>query len=69
MTDSTDRINKLEEKVCYLEDLADTLNQALFRQQAMIDLLQAQLREMHRRMQETRPVETRLSADELPPHY
>ena len=38
-----ERITELEIKLCLVEDMAEELNRTVFRQQAQIDLLQAQL--------------------------
>ena len=64
-----DRLDELEAKLAFAEDLIDTLNQTVVRQQSQLDLLQQQLRLLHQRMQESRPDETRTPADEIPPHY
>ena len=63
------RLDELEAKVAFAEDLIETLNQTVIRQQGQLDLLQQQLRLLHQRMQESRPDETRAPADEIPPHY
>ena len=63
------RLTELETKLAFAEDLLDTLNQTVARQQAQIDLLQEQLRLLHRQLQDVRPDETRTLRDEIPPHY
>ena len=63
------RLTELETKLAFAEDLLDTLNQTVARQQAQIDLLQEQLRLLHRQLQDVRPDETRTPRDEIPPHY
>lgn len=63
------RLTELESKLAFAEDLLDTLNQTVVRQQAQIDLLQEQLRLLHRQLQDVRPDETRAPRDEVPPHY
>ncbi|MBI1285356.1 MAG: SlyX protein [Thiobacillus sp.] len=64
------RLNELEAKVAFAEDLIDTLNQTVIRQQGQIDLLQQQLRLLHQRLQEALPPdEFGSSRDEIPPHY
>jgi SlyX protein len=65
------RLNELEAKLAFAEDLIETLNQAVIRQQGQIDLLQQQLRLLHQRMQETQPDADapRTLRDEIPPHY
>jgi SlyX protein len=63
------RLNELEAKVALAEDLIETLNQAVIRQQRQIDLLQQQLRLLHQRLQEALPDESGSPRDEIPPHY
>ena len=72
MTDASPvepRLAEVEAKLALAEDLLDALNQTVFRQQAQLDLLQAQLRVLHRRLQEALPVEERDLRDDIPPHY
>ncbi|KAB2325535.1 SlyX protein [Betaproteobacteria bacterium SCN1] len=65
------RLTELETKLAFAEDLIDTLNQTVFRQQAQLDLLQDQLRMLHRLIQEASGVEGqgRNPREEIPPHY
>lgn len=65
------RIGELELKLSLTEDHLQELDRALFRQQQQIDLLQGQLREMHRQMQSgpDQPGEVPNPRDEVPPHY
>lgn len=63
------RLNELEAKVALAEDLLETLNQTVIRQQVQIDLLQQQLRLLHQRLQDALPDEARTPRDEIPPHY
>ena len=63
------RLVELETKLAFAEDLLDTLNQTVVRQQDQIDSLQAQLRLLHRQLQDMRPDDARTLRDELPPHY
>ncbi|MHB0973386.1 MAG: SlyX family protein [Thiobacillus sp.] len=63
------RLTELETKLAFAEDLLETLNQTVVRQQARIDLLQEQLRLLHRQLQDVRPDESRTPRDEIPPHY
>ncbi len=63
------RLAELEAKLAFAEDLIDTLNKTVFRQQEQLDLLQDQLRLLNRRMQEAQPEERRDLRDEIPPHY
>lgn len=63
------RLTELESKLAFAEDLLDTLNQTVVRQQGQIDSLQQQLRLLHRQLQEVQPDEARAPRDEVPPHY
>ena len=67
MTES--RLTELETKLAFAEDLLDTLNQTVIRQQGQIDSMQQQLRLLHQRLQDTRPDEVNTPRDEIPPHY
>ena len=64
------RLNELEAKLAFAEDLIDTLNQTVIRQQAQLDSLQQQLRLLHQRLEDRQPDDGgRNPRDELPPHY
>lgn len=63
------RLNELEAKLAFAEDLIDTLNQTVVRQQTQLDSLQQQLRLLHQRMQEAGPDARPGAGDEIPPHY
>ena len=66
----TDRLTELEIKLSLTEDLVETLNRTVYRQQEQIDLLQAQLRLLYGQMQApAEPAEPRNLRDEIPPHY
>ena len=63
------RLNEIETKLAFAEDLIETLNQTVIRQQGQIDLLQQQLRLLHQQLQERLPDESHTPRDEIPPHY
>lgn len=63
------RLNELEAKLAFAEDLIETLNQTVFRQQGQLDSLQQQMRLLHQQFKDARPDETNTLRDELPPHY
>jgi SlyX protein len=63
------RLDELEAKVAFAEDLIETLNQTVARQQGQIDSLQQQLRLLHHRLQEALPDTSGGPRDEIPPHY
>ncbi len=66
--DTDARLEALEVKAAYAEDLLDQLNLALYRQQQRIDQLQAELAELRRQVPEGGAAPPSLR-DELPPHY
>lgn len=63
------RLTELEIKLSYSDDMVETLNHTVFRQQEQIDMLHRQLANLQRQVQTipTGPAQT--LADELPPHY
>lgn len=63
------RLDEIEAKLAFAEDLIDTLNQSAVRQQAQLDSLQQQLRLLHQRMLDLRAPDTREPDNEVPPHY
>lgn len=64
-----DRLDEIEAKLALAEDLIDTLNQTVFRQQERIDLLQAELRLLYAQLQAQQTDEARTPREEIPPHY
>ena len=64
-----DRVTRLEEKLCFSEDLLDDLNRIVYQQQQQIAALQAELRALREQIQAAYPGENRTLRDELPPHY
>ncbi len=69
MSATETRLNELEAKLSFSEDLIEALNQTVFRQQEQLDSLQQQIRLLHQQLQATIPEEKRTLRDELPPHY
>ena len=67
--DAERRIEDLEVKLAYAEDLLDTLNTTVYRQQEQIDLLQEQLRMLRQQFNDSMPAEQGSLRDEIPPHY
>lgn len=63
------RLDELEAKLAFAEDLIETLNQTVIRQQQQMDSLQAQLRLLSLQMRERPGDETPNLRDEIPPHY
>ena len=69
--DAEERFVAIESKLAFAEDLLDTLNATVFRQQAQIDSLQQQIRVLYQQMQSASSggAEKRDPRDEIPPHY
>ncbi len=67
MTESC--LTELESKLAFAEDLLETLNQTVIRQQGQLDLMQQQLRLLHQRLQDALPDDAHPPRDEVPPHY
>lgn len=63
-----ERLTRLEIKLSYAEDLLDTLNSLVARQQDHIDLLTREVVAL-RRQRDEEPATFRSLRDELPPHY
>jgi len=63
------RINELEVKLSFAEDLLEQLNHTVFRQQQQIEGLQRDMRALRQQLQESMPAEQRSLRDEIPPHY
>ena len=63
------RINELEAKLVFAEDLLEELNRTVYRQQQQIDMLQRQMRELREQLAAAAPAEGRSLRDEIPPHY
>ena len=63
------RFIELETKLAFAEDLLETLNQTVARQQGQIDSLQQQLRLLHQQLKDTQSGGTSSPRDEIPPHY
>jgi SlyX protein len=63
------RITELEVKLAFAEDLLDTLNNTVYRQQERIDQLERVVRDLRQLVLQSIPVEQRSLRDEIPPHY
>ena len=63
------RLNDLEMKISYTEDMVDELNLTVFRQQQQIDQLIRQVTALRDQVQNVAPSEQLSLRDELPPHY
>ena len=63
------RIEQLEIKLSYAEDLLDTLNTLVTKQQDQIDLLLREVGQLRRQREDEASPAFRSLRDELPPHY
>ncbi len=63
------RIEQLEIKLSYAEDLLDTLNTLIAQQQDQIGLLLREVGQLRRQREDDAPGGFRSLRDELPPHY
>ncbi|MDD3018482.1 MAG: SlyX family protein [Comamonas sp.] len=63
------RVEALEVKASYSEDLLETLNLTIYRQQQSIDALLQELRQLRQQLPEAGQQGPRNLRDELPPHY
>jgi SlyX protein len=67
---SESRITELETKLSFAEDMLDTLNQTVIRQQRQLDSLQEQLRLLHQQVRDSQSdAEPSTPREEIPPHY
>jgi SlyX protein len=66
--DLSNRVIELEVKLGFAEDLLDSLNRLVFRQQEQIEMLQRQFIGLRQQMQDVGD-ETGDPRDEIPPHY
>jgi len=64
-----DRLERIETKLSFSEDLLDELNRTVFRQQEQIERLQAQVMHLNERLQQLPTGPARDPRDEIPPHY
>ena len=63
------RVEALEIKASYSEDLLETLNLTIYRQQQAIDTLVQELRQLRQQLPQAEGAGPRSLRDELPPHY
>ncbi|MGJ7508153.1 SlyX family protein [Variovorax sp. GT1P44] len=67
--DAERRLNELEIKASFTEDLLDQLNMTIYRQQQQIDSLALQVAQLRQQRPEDGTGGPRNLRDELPPHY
>jgi SlyX protein len=63
------RLNELEIKASYAEDLLDRLNDVIVRQQSQIELLLREVAHLRQQLPEGDGATRGSPRDELPPHY
>lgn len=68
-SDIDKRLTALEIKSSFTEDLVDTLNQVIARQQQQIDLLMQEITHLRQQSGDGDAGSFRSLRDELPPHY
>ena len=69
MTNFQERIDTLETRLAFQDDTIGQLNDALIAQQARIDLLEAEMRQLIDEFRGGMSEAQIKPADELPPHY
>lgn len=67
--DTQTRLTELEIKLSFTEDLVEELNRTVARQQALITLLQDEMRVLFLQLQRVAPEENTDPRDNIPPHY
>ncbi len=68
-TPPDDRLTEIEIKLSYAEDLLDTLNQQVARQQDLIDLLVEEVRRLRQQPADAADLRLGHPRDDRPPHY
>jgi SlyX protein len=66
--DMNERLNNLETKLSFTEDLVDELNQMIYKQQQLIEFLHQEIKGLKDQLN-SQALETRSLRDEIPPHY
>ncbi|MDR2032098.1 MAG: SlyX family protein [Azoarcus sp.] len=72
MSGVDERLERLESRLMLAEDQIDALNGTIYRQQCLIERLQAQITQMAqwaRQLQDARAPSPPRPEDELPPHW
>ena len=64
-----DRINNLEIKLSFTEDLIDRLNQTIYKQQQQIEFLYRELKSIKEQSSSGDGAGISSPKDEIPPHY
>lgn len=66
---AAERLDAIEVKLGFLDDLLDTVNHTVFRQQQQIDQLAQAIAALRQQLRATAPAERGDARDEIPPHY
>jgi SlyX protein len=69
LNDVEGRLNELEIKASFTEDLVEQLNMTIYRQQQQIDSLIVQVAQLREQRPDEGGGSARNLRDELPPHY
>lgn len=69
MDEIAQRLESLEVKASFMEDLLDQLNLTIYQQQQLIDRLTHEVIQLRHQVPEAGQVGPRNLRDELPPHY
>jgi SlyX protein len=64
-----DRINNLEIKLSFTEDLIDQLNQTIYKQQQQIEFLYRELKSIKEQSSSGDGAGSTSPKDDIPPHY
>ncbi|MEO4028390.1 SlyX family protein [Chromobacterium vaccinii] len=70
-TENENRVEALEVRLAFQDELLDALNATVARQQKEIDLLQQQIRLLYQQFRSAQPDDSPGGSprDEIPPHY
>ncbi|MSQ70108.1 MAG: SlyX family protein [Betaproteobacteria bacterium] len=63
------RLNELEAKFSFADDLLDALNRTVYRQQQQIDELKQEVRALRQQLRDAAPADSSNAGEEVPPHY
>jgi len=66
---AAERLDAIEVKLGFLDDLLDTVNRTVFRQQQQIDQLAQAVAALRQQLRSAAPPERGDARDEIPPHY
>ncbi len=69
LTQALERLNELEIKASFTEDLLDKLDQVVIRQQTQINALISEVLHLRQQAADPQAAPQRNLRDELPPHY